>query len=337
MKTLALALLLLAAPVWALTLDEVLELTKAQVSDDVIIAKIKSDGSRFTVSVPDILRLKKEGVSDAVLRVIVETGEYQESPQQGPVVAPPRALGGGGTSGPPADLAVTNADATRGYSLQVDPRGGNLFVYTEYMRDREVFRAGESRSISVPSGNYRLRWVGEPRIYGVTVAPGRKTEIRFSSTREGEAENVSVEILVDGRRADGGPLKQITPAITPTRNRWGGFPSPEEQAWINAGQPAAVVAAPATYSYPQGYSYVRPGDRPTVVYHRSGYYGCGCDSCGGYRGGYYGGYRSHSLFGPNTLFWTAVGGAVGASNHEVGYGLGAGFLFGHLLDHSFGY
>lgn len=337
MRNFALALLLLAAPAWALTLDEVVELTKAKVSDDVIIAKIKADGAKFAVSVADILRLKKEGVSDAVLRVVVENCDYQEPPQQGPQVISPRRVGGGGTSGPAADLSVTNADPTRGYSLQVDPRGGNLFVYTEYMRDREVFRAGESRSISVPSGTYRLRWVGEPRIYGVAVAPGRKTEVRFSSTRDGEAENVSVEILVDGRRTDGGPLKTITPAITPTRNRWGGFPSPEEQAWINAGQPAAVVATPTTYYYPQGYSYVRPAERPTVVYHRSGYYGCGCDSCCGYRGGYYGGYRSHSLFGPNTLFWTAVGGAVGAANDEVGYGLGAGFLFGHLLDHSFGY
>lgn len=337
MRRLAVAVLLLAAPAWALTLDEVIELSKAKVADDVIIAKIKADGSRFPVSVSDILRMKKEGVSDAVIRVVVETCDYREPVQQPPAGAPRGRAAGGGTSGPPANLAVTNSDPTRGYSIQVDPRGGNLFVYYDTMRDREVVRAGEARTIDVPSGNYRLRWVGEPRIYDVPVAPGRQTEIRFSSSRKGEAEEVSVEVLVDGRRVDGGPLKSITPAITPTRNRWGGFPSPEEQASIHAGQPATVVQAPTTYYYPQGYSYLRTVECPRVVYHRSGYYGCGCDSCCRYRGGYYGGYRSHSLFGPNTLFWTAVGGAIGAANDEVGAGLGAGFLFGHLLDHSFGY
>ncbi len=336
MKKLALALLLFLTPAWAITVDEVIELSKAKVSDAVIIGKIRSDASTFTLSVQDILRLKREGISDAVLQVMVESGGAAQPPRP---IAPPRPLGGGGVSGAPTDLTVTNADSARGYSLQVDPRGGNLFVYFEHMRDREVFRAGESRAVSVPAGSYRLRWVGEPRIYNVPVAAGRKTELKFSSRQDGDAEDVSVEIVVDGQRIDGGSLKKITPAITPNRNPWGGFPSPEEQAWINAGQPsAAVVPQTTTYYYPAGYTYYRPVEQPVVVY-RVGYYGGG--GCGDgryeYRGGYYGGYRSHSLFGPSTLFWTGVGGAIGAANDNVGAGLGAGFLFGHLLDDSFGY
>lgn len=65
--------LALAPAAWALTLDEIITLVKLEVPDAQIIKKIDKDGSVFQLTPADILKLKKAGVSDKVIRHMMST------------------------------------------------------------------------------------------------------------------------------------------------------------------------------------------------------------------------------------------------------------------------
>jgi len=73
------------APVTAL---DVLEMSKAGLSDSVIINKIDSSGASYDLSVADIIGLKKEGVSDQVINYMINT---RNAPKGRAVSSAPRA------------------------------------------------------------------------------------------------------------------------------------------------------------------------------------------------------------------------------------------------------
>lgn len=91
----AFALVLFAGPAWAISVQEVIDLSSAQVGDEIIIAKIKADRSTFTMGAKDILDLKNAGVSDRVILTMVEAERPPigvpspaAAPQQAPTNAP---------------------------------------------------------------------------------------------------------------------------------------------------------------------------------------------------------------------------------------------------------
>jgi len=57
----------------ALTLDDVIELSQAGLSDGVIKGQIDAEGKVFILSTSDILRLKEAGVSDEVIEHLIRT------------------------------------------------------------------------------------------------------------------------------------------------------------------------------------------------------------------------------------------------------------------------
>ena len=59
----------------ALGLSDVIRMAQSHVGDDVVIAQIRSTGSVFHLSANDVIWLKQQGVSDAVLREMVATAE----------------------------------------------------------------------------------------------------------------------------------------------------------------------------------------------------------------------------------------------------------------------
>lgn len=54
-----------------LTVDGVISLLDAKISDDLIIAKIQKSGQTFDLSTDDMIRLKKAGASDAVMKALM--------------------------------------------------------------------------------------------------------------------------------------------------------------------------------------------------------------------------------------------------------------------------
>jgi len=76
-KTLVLALAVLIGPAvgraYAVTIRDLVELSKEGVSDAVLIALIETDGSRFKMSVDDIRAVRAQGLSDAVVVAMLRT------------------------------------------------------------------------------------------------------------------------------------------------------------------------------------------------------------------------------------------------------------------------
>jgi len=82
-----------AARAEALTVRDVVELTKAGLSDDVLLALIEVDRTVFTVDTPTLKMLKDSGVSEPVIIAMIRSGrstppEPQPLPEQQAVPEP---------------------------------------------------------------------------------------------------------------------------------------------------------------------------------------------------------------------------------------------------------
>lgn len=78
----------------ATTAEQLVALSRAGLSDDILIVLIQTDGSTFQLSADDILALHRQGLSNAVIRAMQETARKpapveEPVPPQPPQPAPP--------------------------------------------------------------------------------------------------------------------------------------------------------------------------------------------------------------------------------------------------------
>ena len=81
--------LLPAATVSAVTSQEIVALTKAGVSEPIILALIERDKTIFTIGPEQLLALQKDGVSDTVILAMIRSGREEPPPQVAPAPPPP--------------------------------------------------------------------------------------------------------------------------------------------------------------------------------------------------------------------------------------------------------
>ena len=74
-----------AAASAATTAEQLIELSRAGLSDDILIELIQSDGSTFQLTARDILGLHQDGLSDQVIRAMQATAKKKAAP---PATAP---------------------------------------------------------------------------------------------------------------------------------------------------------------------------------------------------------------------------------------------------------
>jgi hypothetical protein len=81
-RTLLIAICLsaLSAPAYAVSVRDIIELTKAGLSDDVLIAVIDADRTIFTLDKEQILTMKEAGVSEAVLLKMLRSRREFDAP-----------------------------------------------------------------------------------------------------------------------------------------------------------------------------------------------------------------------------------------------------------------
>jgi hypothetical protein len=93
---LVVALPLIPARVDALTLREVIELSRAGLGDDVLIALIEVEKSVFAIDHETIKSLKAEGLSERVMIAMIKSGRTAPAPQSAAAVpatpAPPQVV-----------------------------------------------------------------------------------------------------------------------------------------------------------------------------------------------------------------------------------------------------
>jgi hypothetical protein len=100
------ALLLLAStpgPAWAVSTRDLVELSKAGLGDDVLVALIEADGTVFNLDAPRILQLRAEGVSERVITAMIRNAPHPPS-------APVPAAAASPAEGPPAPATPVLAE-----------------------------------------------------------------------------------------------------------------------------------------------------------------------------------------------------------------------------------
>ncbi len=110
---LMLAVTLIPASAGAVTIRDIIELTKAGLPDEVLTAVIDADRTVFTLDTEQILELKRAGVSEAVLLKMLRTRREFEPPAsaaQPVAAAAPAAMPGvviiGAAPPPPVTVVV---------------------------------------------------------------------------------------------------------------------------------------------------------------------------------------------------------------------------------------
>lgn len=74
----------------ALTIRDIIDLTRAGLGDEVLLALIEVDGGVFTIDTPTLTQLKEAGVSEQVIVALVRSGRARPA-EPPPVVAPEAA------------------------------------------------------------------------------------------------------------------------------------------------------------------------------------------------------------------------------------------------------
>jgi hypothetical protein len=105
LRSLAVILVLIVSVVGqnaTLTQEQVVQMSKAGLPEDVIVARIKAEPKPLKVSTDDLIKLKKAGVSDGVIRALASPGSTMSSGNAAPAASPTATI-------PAASLAATPA------------------------------------------------------------------------------------------------------------------------------------------------------------------------------------------------------------------------------------
>ena len=70
-----------------LTNDAIVKMTKAGLSEDIIVSTVGSQPAKFSTSADDLIALKKAGVSDKVIGAMMTKGSATAAPTPAPVAA----------------------------------------------------------------------------------------------------------------------------------------------------------------------------------------------------------------------------------------------------------
>jgi hypothetical protein len=102
-------------------IDQVVELAKSGASDALVIKTIQSSGKVYTLATPDVLRLKKSGVSEPVIEAMLDTAS-PATPAAPTASATPPAAG----SSSPGDREPTEAEMAA--ALKAGADNANAFM-----------------------------------------------------------------------------------------------------------------------------------------------------------------------------------------------------------------
>jgi len=71
-----------------LTIEEIVKLTRAGLAEEIIVTEIKKNGKGFDLSTEELLDLKKEGVSDSIIKCLLDPSQ----PYNPPPLSPPASV-----------------------------------------------------------------------------------------------------------------------------------------------------------------------------------------------------------------------------------------------------
>jgi hypothetical protein len=108
----------------SLSIDDIIQMSKKGISDDVIISRIKGNGKKFDLNADEMVELKKLGVSDRVVNYMVDPAYSPPPPPPVAPTQPPPAI----SSSPPPSVAPPPAPPSDPLALKVPPDTGIYYL-----------------------------------------------------------------------------------------------------------------------------------------------------------------------------------------------------------------
>lgn len=183
---LSLSLLVLAAgAVFAqqqtIKVSDVVDMAHAGLPDDLIVAKLHKANQPFDLTPQEMVDLKKAGVSDNVIKVMIDPSA------QGPavVVAPGVGVAGARASGATPTAGTSEAAIEANMNNPDAPHDSGIYVYTTNRDNKKVMVGLERASYQGTKGNF----LAHSMTYGIAkaknraVIPGPHASIRVSDPR----------------------------------------------------------------------------------------------------------------------------------------------------------
>ncbi len=199
-----LSLVLLVSPALALTVDEVVQLSRAGLTDDVLIAQIEADGPRLVPTDADLNRLRRENVSEAVIHALrgdtggprTNTTDALDPVDSAPAPSPAAVEEGPLAPGPGETLLVLRNEDRRTIAATVDAAAK---IVEFHDGPGASLAPGQTRRMAVPYGVYAVRWRGEARTYRVSTRAGERTDLLLLTIDAPEVEGLRLRVLRNGR------------------------------------------------------------------------------------------------------------------------------------------
>jgi hypothetical protein len=138
-----------------MTVADVIKLSQAELSDDVIVQQLSKKGQRFDLSTEQLIQLKNAGVSDRVIQAMMDpTKATASSPTQNPQIAvpqksnqPPDTSTAGAPSEPPPGAHAFAPGLTP--QPLVAPTGNRPRIYFESASKGSQWNAARNQSMEM--------------------------------------------------------------------------------------------------------------------------------------------------------------------------------------------
>lgn len=197
----------------ALSADEAIRLSRAGVTDDILLTQIEADGSAGTIPPAEVERLRRANVSEAVIRALVgEVPASDEPREESAASSPPRAEAPADDRPPalaPGQAWIVVANEERMAVTVAIDSGARVVEFAEG-KGAGSLAPGKALQAALPSGVWTAVWRGAGRHYRVSVRPGERTDLILLTIDAADAAGTRLRVLRNGRDF-GSSVLRLTP------------------------------------------------------------------------------------------------------------------------------
>jgi hypothetical protein len=171
----------------SLTVDGVLDMVQAGLSDDVIVARLRKEAKPFDLSSDDMIRMKQAKVSDAVLKVMLDPKADLKpaTAYPAPVVVQSPIFTGIGSTRPSGATPLSSGNATGDPDDPMIPHDSGIYLYTKDHQGKPQMVVLERASLQ---GSKTGGFFGSAMTYGIVKAktkaaiPGAHANLRVTES-----------------------------------------------------------------------------------------------------------------------------------------------------------
>lgn len=269
-----------AFTVRAETVDDIVTLAQRNVGEDVLISTVNNSKTEFTLTAPDIIKLKNAQVPNTVITAMLKHHGVAVAAAPTPV-APPPAPAALAPAAPRAVLAgegtldIENLDE-RPWSYRYEPAVHTIWIVPAEVERRGMIGAHAHVSLRMNADNYQIRYSGQNPGATVVVNGNQKSQVLLTRVNTDQLEALYVSVFENGEKRPGGrlvvlrensgaPVRRDSQAVVPPSTEYVQPPSVvqtvpqttviyEDPVYVG---PPPVVYAPHYYRYAPYYYYPR--------------------------------------------------------------------------------